>query len=351
LKNYGDTNFITGMRAYAALAVLLIHAGGGGLREFGGMGDKIANLGLAGVYVFFVISGYSVASSYLTSEGFWHYINKRIWRLLPLYYFWLLLAILTGAYLENEWGKDIELDAYNVALHLFFVGFLDHKITNSILGVEWSISIEMFWYFLVPCLLLIVPAKNKPITAVVILSCILYFLTSKLFGHFKSENTSILAFLWSPVPYVVSYCFGVAAFRLRELSPNLRQYGNTAFVILLLLLFVYLLRPSRSHHVLFLFFSALTFALLVFGTSASTLFRWTFENKPVIWLGTISYGIYLCHLPVLAWLPLDPSGNSSIRFVVTAAAATALSSLAYYIIERPGMTLGAMIYRHSSRPP
>ena len=68
MKDYGDTNFITGMRAYAALAVVLIHAGGGGLRDIGQMGDNIANLGLAGVYVFFVISGFSVASSYLATD-------------------------------------------------------------------------------------------------------------------------------------------------------------------------------------------------------------------------------------------------------------------------------------------
>ena len=32
LKNYGDTNFITGIRAVAALAVVLIHVGGGAKR-------------------------------------------------------------------------------------------------------------------------------------------------------------------------------------------------------------------------------------------------------------------------------------------------------------------------------
>ena len=30
LKQYGDTDYITGMRAYAAMAVLITHAGGGG---------------------------------------------------------------------------------------------------------------------------------------------------------------------------------------------------------------------------------------------------------------------------------------------------------------------------------
>ncbi len=58
-KNYGNTNFITGMRAFAALAVIMIHAGGAGFRELGEIGKNVANFGAAGVFVFFVISGFS----------------------------------------------------------------------------------------------------------------------------------------------------------------------------------------------------------------------------------------------------------------------------------------------------
>lgn len=87
IKNYGDTDFITGMRAFAAIAVVLIHSGGAGLRDLGDFGNNLADLGRTGVYVFFVISGFSVASSYSSSNGYFDYINKRLWRIAPLYYF------------------------------------------------------------------------------------------------------------------------------------------------------------------------------------------------------------------------------------------------------------------------
>jgi peptidoglycan/LPS O-acetylase OafA/YrhL len=67
-KDYGDSSFITGMRAFAALAVVLIHSGGAGFRELGAIGNNIADFGKVGVYVFFVISGFSVASSYENSS-------------------------------------------------------------------------------------------------------------------------------------------------------------------------------------------------------------------------------------------------------------------------------------------
>ena len=56
IKKYNDTNYITGLRAFAALGVVLIHSGGAGLREFGNIGNFIVDLGRTGVFVFFVVT-------------------------------------------------------------------------------------------------------------------------------------------------------------------------------------------------------------------------------------------------------------------------------------------------------
>ena len=63
IKSYGDTDFITGIRAIAALAVLLIHSGGAGLKEVSSITDNLLISCRNGVFVFFVISGFSVANS------------------------------------------------------------------------------------------------------------------------------------------------------------------------------------------------------------------------------------------------------------------------------------------------
>ena len=80
LKQYGDTDFVTGMRAYAALAVLITHAGGGGLIELGDIASRLVALGGQGVAVFFVISGYSVSASYVASKGFVDYAGSNMKR-------------------------------------------------------------------------------------------------------------------------------------------------------------------------------------------------------------------------------------------------------------------------------
>lgn len=52
----------------------------------------------------------------------------------------------------------------------------------------------------------------------------------------------------------------------------------------------------------YLFFSILTFVLILCGSDSSQFFRWLFANKIVMFLGMISYGIYLCHVPLLVIL-------------------------------------------------
>jgi peptidoglycan/LPS O-acetylase OafA/YrhL len=74
IKNYKDTNFIAGVRAFAAFATVLISAGGFGLREFSLIGNHIGNFGAQGIAVFFVISGFGFDNRQLFR---WILVNKQ----------------------------------------------------------------------------------------------------------------------------------------------------------------------------------------------------------------------------------------------------------------------------------
>lgn len=276
-KNYGDTTFITGMRAFAALAVVLIHAGGAGFRELGVIGNNLADFGRAGVYVFFVISGFSVSSSYETSSGYFDYLNKRLWRIAPLYYFWLMVTIIIGAS-ATYWQKQFnsEIDFYNIFLHLLFLSFLDYRITNSIIGVEWSISIEVFWYFVLPLLLVVCGNKIKCL-CVLVISLLIYMLPVR-FPHVlpvDSENAK-LAMHWSPIPYMFAYALGITAYRFRKFCTHSNAIGNCIFTLSVVLAGIYVWHPviiTKLFYDEFIFVTLLTACLIMFGTNKSFLFR------------------------------------------------------------------------------
>jgi peptidoglycan/LPS O-acetylase OafA/YrhL len=67
--------------------------------------------------------------------------------------------------------------------------------------------------------------------------------------------------------------------------------------------------------------------------------------KVLAWLGVISYGIYLYHLPVLVWVQLHGlqtliPGETVLSYVVIAIPATvACAAASYYLIEKPALTL------------
>lgn len=103
----------------------------------------------------------------------------------------------------------------------------------------------------------------------------------------------------------------------------------------------------------FVFISALTFVLILFGSQKSVLFRVLFTSRPVVYLGAISYGVYLCHVSLIG-LVAPYASNLTQQFLLLAAAATAVSTVTYYLIEKPGLALGRLLSSRSTpklRPP
>lgn len=352
VQDYGDSNFITGMRAFAAFGVVLIHSGGAGLRAFGPIGNNLVDLGLTGVYVFFVISGFSVASSFANSAGYFDYLNKRLWRVAPLYFSWILFAshVLWLPVLLGEVGLR-GTDVYNILMHLSFLSFLDYQITNSIIGVEWSISIEVFWYLIVPMLIAII--RGKAAVAVAVVAALLIYLYAVTHPQILPvpAGDAARAMHWSPIPYLLSYCLGVGAYKLRQTLEFPARIADLVLLLVLVMLTTAAVRPGIVHRIFFdnfVFVSAASFALIVSGSQKSALFRWLFTSRPVIFLGIVSYGVYLSHLMMIS-LVARYAENMTLRFLLVSIAATLFSALTYYLVERPGMALGGRFFRPATR--
>lgn len=348
LRKYGDTNFITGMRAYAALAVVLIHAGGAGLRSLGTLGNHLADMGHTGVYVFFVISGFSVANSYTGSASYGHYLLRRIWRIAPLYYFWLLV---TAAFTQgvNYWGQrfGVDLDWHNALVHALFLGFADFRVSNSIIGTEWSIPVEVFWYVAVPALVTAIQKRWLSIPLLLAIGVAAYAATCELPGLLPlPRDVADIAVQWSPLPYFFSYCLGVSAFELRKSTPPTRAQWPVVSALALPIAYAFWPAAFQSAHVGdYLVTSLATFLLIWRGSTSNSLCRALFENRLALFLGSISYGIYLSHMPILMALDrLLPNLPAPLAFAVAAAAAIAVSGITYYTIEIPMEAFGKRLW-------
>ncbi|HSI22537.1 MAG TPA: acyltransferase [Methylophilaceae bacterium] len=343
-KRYGETDFITGMRAYAAFGVAFIHAGSGGIESLGEIGNRLAMLGSQGVAVFFVISGYSVAASFASSNGFGDYINKRFWRIAPLYYFWISISLVSVLLNQNS-----KIDVYSLIMHMVFLSALDYHIAPfDLIGVDWTLSIEMVWYFFVP--LIFIWAKDATrLSLLFIVSGSIFVLATKFRGLLPlpaHEAASIMHF--SPIPYVFNFCLGVIAFKLRDSSFDFARLGAHALICTIFAFIAFLMIPKTLMlQSMFLFFSIIAFVLIVFGSSRSKSFNLIFGNRLVLFGGTISYGIYLCHLfalEIIDNIGLSIFSIPIFRLTGMLIIAIILSTATYLLIEKPSLSFGRVLF-------
>lgn len=339
VKDYSETTYVTGMRAYAALAVVFIHAGGAGFRSFGNLGNLFVDMGRGGVYAFFVISGFSVAASYRQAGSYWRYLFLRYFRLAPLYYFWLLVFALVFQR-TGYWGLTLGTIPWipDLALHLTFLHAFLLPTANSIIGVEWSLSVEMFWYFLLP--LMVIAVERGKGGAMFMVAVAAYSLPYLLFSRVQRLDARfIYALEWHPFSYALSFSVGAWAHGLRPQAP--RRYRSLAIKAAFVALAAYWVASAWTGNVigeLMLPVSFVTFVLLVFGSKDEPWCQALFMPRVVLQLGTLSYGIYLCHrLPIDL---LDRFGSfgpwvEALRFLFVAAVSTALAYGSYRWIELP----------------
>jgi peptidoglycan/LPS O-acetylase OafA/YrhL len=161
---------IDGLRAVAVVAVVLFHAG---IPGFGG--------GFVGVDIFFVISGYLIASILLSriekgNLSLVEFYEKRARRLLPALYAMMLISIpMAWAYmlpdpLEN-FGQSVVatvLFGNNVLLYLTS-GYWDVATEFKPLMHTWSLGVEEQFYLVFPILIILLWKLGRNFLFIVIL--------------------------------------------------------------------------------------------------------------------------------------------------------------------------------------
>jgi peptidoglycan/LPS O-acetylase OafA/YrhL len=270
-----------------------------------------------------------------------------MWRIAPIYYFWIAVSIAVGfAPLAVNPESMVAVDARNIWMHALFLGFLDYKITNSLLGVEWSISIEVFWYIFAPLMLFFI--RGRISVAVAVAGSFYWywkFAQDPTYLPWEADNLG-LGMHWSPFAYIASYCLGIGAFRLRALMPGIRRHANAAFIVVILLCAVFVSNRAAMLKITYdevLFSSLITSILIVFGSQSSALFRWFFGNKVAVFMGTISYGIYLPQFLLLALLKSFLPADTFMIFLALCASSVVVSYVVYRLIEQPTLNFGTSL--------
>jgi peptidoglycan/LPS O-acetylase OafA/YrhL len=340
---------LTGIRALAALLVLGLHADQNVPAGIGAVMPFLAR-GYLGVDFFFVLSGFIITHVYLASQARpnGHSVKIFLWhRFIRLYSVHvtvlaclvalILIARVAGVPLNNPQDWRLADIPWHLAL-LHAWGVIAAPGWNA---PSWSISAEWFAYLLFPLMAPVLIGVRGVLVALAIAVAALV-VTALLFA-LAGWSLNI----WVGAPALVrvtgEFVCGAALCRAVALGTGLSNGGGDwlgagAFT-------VFLIGASVG---LDDFALVVLLAAFIFGaaTSDGALAR-TLGSGPLVWLGEVSYSIYMVHFPALLvvrrlWERLGFAGweasGKAMAFLATLALVIALAALLFYAVERPVRT-------------
>lgn len=324
------------LRAIAAFGVILYHF----LPEFSS--SKLP-YGWIGVDIFFVISGFLITAILLEQKGVTgnnllvikNFVIRRALRLFPIYYLLIFIFHLLQHF-GNLWtwdaGNSIYYYTYTTNILFFFEGMAGKQLNHV-----WTLSIEEQFYLFWPWIVVFVPNRA------VILSLVFVILGSLIYKSVSGiENIRMLTFSH----FDTLGGGALIAFLLKEKKESVLLFINR-FKGIIILCGIFILLASEWYLLPEIIISSVVLVLamsLVIGChyGFSGLSGKIFSNSVLIYLGKISYGLYLFHKPVPYFLKLflTPENSNSYYFLLISVVITiVVAHLSYKIIESPFLAL------------
>jgi peptidoglycan/LPS O-acetylase OafA/YrhL len=298
-------NEINGLRAIAVMSVVLFH-----------LGFSFLPGGFLGVDIFFVISGYLITSIILFDKkhnqfSVLTFYLKRLRRILPALYAMLVFStVLAYLTLSPNDGRDYYQSL--VATILFNSNTLFYLEHSNYFGLTaeykpllhtWSLGVEEQFYLFYPLLLLALFALKTP-KAVLLWVAALGLLSFAVMLWGYSYDASA-AFYLLPARSWELLLGGAVALCLylrggNTFTSSVAQYGSL-FGFLLIIYTITLYDLSVHSIGFFLLVSTAGTALLILFISPRTLIGKLLCNKTFVFIGLISYSLYLWHQPIIAF--------------------------------------------------
>lgn len=339
---------IDGLRAVAVALVVVFHA----------FPESIPG-GFVGVDVFFVISGFLISGiliSALEERRFnlRDFYSRRIRRIFPALAIVLAACYLAGWYLL--FADDYQRLAVHIRSGVLFMsnftlwqeaGYFDAAAETKPLQHLWSLGVEEQFYLVWPLLLWLAwQAGVRPLRLiVVVLSASLLWnlisIRSDLVGTFYSPLTRFWQLLVGATLACVPYEPGVRAAweRLRPAEPHVRRRLASATsatgVVLIAVAAVFLSNQTHYPGRWALLPTAGALLVVAGGPDAWLNRRWL-AQPAAVWLGLISYPLYLWHWPLLSFsrVAYGATPPATVRGALVVAS-VALAWFTFALVERP----------------
>lgn len=326
---------IDGLRALAVMVVVIFHAGVSPLRG-----------GFIGVDIFFVISGYLItrqisAEMEIGAFSIIGFYERRVRRIVPALLFTIVATLVVAPFIlfpvELVTSGMTAIASILSAANLYLLnsaGYFAADAGTQPLVHMWSLGVEEQFYLFFPLILMVFGRQSRRAagwaTLLVALAslalCIVVTRYDRDFAYYFPLTRAwelligaLLVFFAVPrMPTWLRNVVAAGAFLLIGASAY-KFYPQMAFPG------YYALAPVLA-----------TAALIAIGSQGGSLVTRGLSTGPLVWVGQISYSLYLVHWPILVCYRMArgaPIGATEAWIIVAASVATAYVS--WRFVERP----------------
>jgi peptidoglycan/LPS O-acetylase OafA/YrhL len=330
---------IDGLRAIAVLAVVSYHAF-----------PAWVSGGFVGVDVFFVISGYLITGILLQSQrehrfNIFAFYARRIRRIFPALTMVLLVALIFGwfALFAKEYtqlGKHTAGGAGFVSNWVLWKesSYFDNEAVTKPLLHLWSLGIEEQFYLVWPVLLYVGWKLRVDALFLILVIGVISFAMNVALVHDHAVAT-----FYSPVTRVWELALGgiLASLALRRpfreaQSTGVVRHGLSMAGGICIATSVFLLDRWSRFPGWWALLPTVGAAMVIAAGPDAWLNRRLLSRRILVWVGLISFPLYLWHWPLLSFLRIVESSQPVIGLRIGAVIASiALAWLTYWFIERP----------------
>ena len=356
---------IDSLRAIAVIAVIIYHIDANYLPG-----------GFLGVDLFFVLSGYLISSLIIKeykstgTVNLYNFYVRRARRLLPAVYFMITVVLIIITLFNGVLLKKSHLDALFGYIYSSNWWYIFHKLdyfdsfgSQSPFKHLWSLAIEEQFYMFFPLIFLIFNRKSKSNNGnsklnknfiYVVLSLILVSLIAHIL-LFDINNINRIYFGTDTRAFsLLVGVVGAILYPMDRLSERTTKKDNMIYSIVslvsILVLIGIMINTSEYNTWLyrggFLLVAIIGLIIIISSGRQYTFMSKLLSFKPFVFIGKISYSLYLWHFPILVvTTPVSEIGNPNLFYVTLRIVLIFLAATgSYMFVETPIRKLGFVNY-------